>query len=212
MLSWFSCVCLFLTPWQDTLAMGISRQEYWSGLPFPPSGDLPDPQIEPESLMSPALAGRLFTTSATWEAPEYWSRSPFHSKGLFPTQASNLCLLPVSLALAAGFFTPWAMWELWILSSYFIPSPSTSLLAQMVKNLLATRETWLWSLGWKDSLEQGMATHLSVLIWRIPWTKELGGLQSMELQRVGHDRAEHIPFFFSNHKLFSMSVNLSLCI
>ena len=43
---------------------GFSRQEYWSGLPLPPPGDLPDPGIEPKSLMSPALAGRFFTTSA----------------------------------------------------------------------------------------------------------------------------------------------------
>jgi len=48
--------------------MGFSRQEYWSGLPCPPPGDLPDPRIEPEALMSPALAGRFFTTSTTWEA------------------------------------------------------------------------------------------------------------------------------------------------
>ena len=47
---------------------GISQQEYWSGLPFPPPGDLPHPGIEPVSLMSPALAGRFFTTSTTWEA------------------------------------------------------------------------------------------------------------------------------------------------
>ena len=48
--------------------MGFSRQEYWSRLPCPPPGDLPDPGIEPMSLMSPALAGGFFTTSATWEA------------------------------------------------------------------------------------------------------------------------------------------------
>ena len=48
--------------------MGFSRQECWSGLSCPPSGDLPDPGIEPTSLMSPALAGRFFTTSATWKA------------------------------------------------------------------------------------------------------------------------------------------------
>ena len=48
--------------------MGFSRQEYWSGLPFPPPGDLPDLGIETVSLASPALAGRFFTTSATWEA------------------------------------------------------------------------------------------------------------------------------------------------
>ena len=50
------------------LAVGFSRQEYWSGLPCPPPGDLPDPGIEPGSSGSPALVGRLFTTRATWEA------------------------------------------------------------------------------------------------------------------------------------------------
>ena len=54
---------------QAPLSMGFSRQEYWSGLLFPFPGDLPDSGIEPESLMSPALAGRFFTTNVTWEAP-----------------------------------------------------------------------------------------------------------------------------------------------
>ena len=53
---------------QAPLSMGFSRQE-WSGLPRPPPGDLPDPGIEPTSLLSPALAGGFFTTSATWDAP-----------------------------------------------------------------------------------------------------------------------------------------------
>jgi len=48
--------------------MIFSKQEYWSGLPSPPPGDLPDPRSKPVSLMSPALAGRFFTTKATWEA------------------------------------------------------------------------------------------------------------------------------------------------
>ena len=48
--------------------LGFPRQEYCSGLPFPSPGDLPDPGIEPESLISPALAGSFFTASATWEA------------------------------------------------------------------------------------------------------------------------------------------------
>ena len=52
---------------QACLSIGFSRQKYWSGLPWPPSGDLPNPRIEPESLLSPALAGRFFATSA-WEA------------------------------------------------------------------------------------------------------------------------------------------------
>ena len=63
----------------------------------------------------------------------------------------------------------------------------SSLVAQTVKNPPAMWETWVLSLGWKDPLEEGMATHSSVLAWRIPWTEESGGLQSMGLQRVGHD-------------------------
>ena len=54
---------------QASLSMGFSSQEYWSGLLCPPPGDLPNSGTEPESLMSPALAGRFFTTSAIWEAP-----------------------------------------------------------------------------------------------------------------------------------------------
>ena len=61
------------------------------------------------------------------------------------------------------------------------------LVAQTVKNLPATQETWVRSLGWEDTLEEGMATHSSILAWRIPWTEEPGGLQSMGLQRVGHN-------------------------
>ena len=52
----------------------------------------------------------------------------------------------------------------------------------MVKNLPAMWETWVQSLGWEDPLEEGMATHSSILAWRIPWTEEPDGQQSMELQ------------------------------
>ena len=61
------------------------------------------------------------------------------------------------------------------------------LVAQMVKNLPVVWETWVRSLGWKDSLEKGSATHSSILAWRIPWTEEPGRLHSMGLQRVRHD-------------------------
>ena len=63
----------------------------------------------------------------------------------------------------------------------------SSLVAQMVKHLPAMRETWVRSLGWEDLLEKEMATHSSTLAWRIPWTEEPSGLQSMGSQRVGHD-------------------------
>ena len=57
----------------------------------------------------------------------------------------------------------------------------------MAKNPPAMRETWVQSLGWEDPLEKGTATHSGILAWRIPWTEEPGRLQSMGLQRVGHD-------------------------
>ena len=70
----FSHVQFFSTLWTvahlTPLSMGFSRQEYYSGLPFPPPGDLSDPRIKPVSLMSPALASGLFTTRATLEALE----------------------------------------------------------------------------------------------------------------------------------------------
>ena len=62
-----------------------------------------------------------------------------------------------------------------------------SLVAKMVKNLPPMQETWIQSLGWKDPLEKGMATHSSILAWRIPWAEVPDALQSMGLQRFGHN-------------------------
>ena len=61
--------------------------------------------------------------------------------------------------------------------------------AESVKNLPAVWETWVWSLDWEEPLEKKMATHFSILAWRIPWTEEPGGLQSIGSQRVRHDWA-----------------------
>ena len=76
MLSHFSRVPLFATlrivARQAPLSIGFSRQEYLSGLPFPSPGNIPDPGIQPESLMSPTLAGGFFTTFATWEAAQLY--------------------------------------------------------------------------------------------------------------------------------------------
>ena len=60
-------------------------------------------------------------------------------------------------------------------------------MAQRLKRLPAMRETWVQSLGREDPLEMEVATHSSILAWRIPWMEESGGLQSMGSQRVGHD-------------------------
>ena len=88
-----SRVRLFATPWtvayQSPQSMEFSRQEYWSVLPCLPPGDLPDPGIKPTSLMSPPLAGGLFTTSATWEAqlrPQASLISPLSSPASSPSR------------------------------------------------------------------------------------------------------------------------------
>ena len=67
------------------------------------------------------------------------------------------------------------------------PNSGASLVAQMVKNLPSMWETWVQSLGWEDPLEEGMATHTSILVWRIPCSEEPGWVQSMGSQRVGDD-------------------------
>ena len=67
-------VTLWTVVCQAPVSMGFSRQEYWSGFPCPPPGDLPNPWIEATSLRSPALAGGFFTTGTTWEALWYYSR------------------------------------------------------------------------------------------------------------------------------------------
>ena len=70
------------------------------------------------------------------------------------------------------------------LNTFFIEA---SLVAQTVKRLTAMQETWIRSLGWEDPLKEEMATHSSILAWKIPWTEEPCRLQPMGLQRVGHD-------------------------
>ena len=65
-------------------------------------------------------------------------------------------------------------------------------LNQMVKNPPTIWDTWVWSLGWEDPLEEGMATHSSILAWRISWTEKSGGLQPIGLQRVRHDWATEL--------------------
>jgi len=77
----------------------------------------------------------------------------------------------ILLLLYVLVFWPQVMWNL-----------RASLVAQMIKNLPARQETYVLSLGWEDPLEKGMATHSSILDWRIPWTEEPGRLQSMGLQ------------------------------
>ena len=94
-------------------------------------------------------------------------------QGVYPTQGLNLS--PVSVALAGGFFAT---------EPEGVPSSASG---KEPACQYRRHETEVQSLGQEDPLEKGMATHSSTLAWRIPWTEEPGGLQSMGPQRVGHN-------------------------
>ena len=89
-----------------------------------------------------------------------------------------------------------------------LSSNMTSPVAQTVKRLPTTRETWVWSLGWEDLPEKEMATHSSIRSWKIPWLEEPGRLQSMGVQRVGHNWAT-FTLFTPQEK--AVSSNLPSC-
>ena len=97
------------------------------------------------------------------------------------TQITPICLSPTPPSHLTYFI------------SHIFISFWASLVAQMVMNLPAVQETWDQFLGQEGCLEKGVATHSSILVWRIPWIKELGRLQCMGLQRVGHDWVTNTP-------------------
>ena len=112
--------------------------------------------------------------------------------------------------------------QIYFFFTVLITSSSASLVAQMVKHLPAIWETWVWSLGWEDPLEEGMATHSSTLDWKIPLTEEPGRLQSMGSQRVEHDWGTSLSFnhillkilqsFQSNRKEFQIHITFTSAI
>ena len=124
----FSHVQLFVAPWavahQAPLSVGFSRQEYWRELPRPPLGDFSDPGIKPVSLTSPALAGRFFTTSATWEA---WEKS-FSSVQF--SSVAHPCPTPWTAAHQASlsFTNSWSLLKLMSIESVMPSNQSPSVI------------------------------------------------------------------------------------
>ena len=91
----------------------------------------------------------------------------------------------------------------------FFGNAHASLVAHTIKNLPAMQETQVLSLGWEDPLQKGIATHFSILAWRIPWTEEPGRLQSMGSQRVRHDWVTNT--FIPPHYAWLLFLSSSLC-
>ena len=150
-------------PWNSLEFSGILQARILEWVAFPFFRGFSQPR---DWTQVSYFAGGIFTSWAKREAQEHWSGYPIPS----PEDLPDPGIEPGSSCPAGGFFTNWAMRE-----------------AQMVKNLPEMQETWVWSLGWEDPLENGMATHSSIQAWRIPWTEDPGRLQSMGSQRAGHD-------------------------
>ena len=161
--------CPTVTPWtkahQAPLSMRFSRQAYWSGLPFPPPGDLPNPGIEP---VSPELVGGVFAPPGKpLLNTSYVHKSRHQGRNRSVVQDSILAYLKsCKEKLWRSAILPW-----WL----------------RLKCLPGMQKTRVRSLGLEDPLEKEMATHSSTLAWRIPWREEPGRLHSMGSQRVGHD-------------------------
>ena len=116
----------------------------------------------------------------------------FFSRELFKIQFPGTCLI-LSAGTFGGIIEPrWRpggkeLRKRFKESNGDIWRDGPSLVTEIVNNLPMMQDTQVWSLGQEYSLEKGLATHSCILAWRIPWTEEPGGLQSMESQRVGHD-------------------------
>ena len=157
--------------------MGFPRKEYWSGLPFPSPGDLPNVRWQEKGLDAFISFNPLTQPDAllvTWFVWMVGSSAGKESTcnagdpGLIPGQGRS-----------PGEGTGYPFQYFW-----------ASLVAQLVKNLPAMWETWVWSLGWEDPLEKGTATHSSILAWRIlglysPWGfKESDTTEQLSLSSI----------------------------
>ena len=145
-----------------------------------------------------------------WNPPEFslhevlqarileWVAMPFSRRSSWLRNQTQIS------CITGRFFTIWATWEAhcseWVHHNIW-GNIRASLVAQRLKHLPAMWETWVQSLGPEDPLEKEMATHSSILAWRIPWMEEPGGLQSTGLQRVGHDWATSLSLSYLYHNI-----------
>ena len=179
LLSRFSHVRLCATPQtaahQAPLSLGVSRQEHWSGLPSP------SPMHESEKWKQSC------SVMSNSSRPHGLKPTRLLHPWDFPGKSTGVgchCLLHICMShyntkqkIIIGH------------RNYTVLCNLTSLVAQTVKHLPTTRETWVRPLGREDPLEKEMATHSCILAWKIPWTEEPGRQQSMGSQRVRHDWA-----------------------
>ena len=152
--------------------MGFSRQEHWSGLPFPPPGDLPDPGIKPTSPTSPALPGKFFTTASPGQEgindSQVVEAELAEWEPLVPPTGGLLPALPLPFSQHLT-----SLWDL---------RCSVLSLRSSCSNRLPFPLEWSRHAPCSSRLIL-LPLHFKVLAWRIPWTEDPGGLQSMGLQK-----------------------------
>ena len=141
---------------------------------------------------------------------ECWVLSQLFHSAL--SLSSRGFLVPLCFLLEGWCHLPiWGYWCFFLQSRFqLVLHPawhfaSSTLLAQMAKRLPAKQETLVWSPGLEDPLEKEMVTHSSTLTWKIPWTEELGRLQSMGSQRVRHDSVTELITFLAMPKVESIT-------
>ena len=180
--------------------MRFSRQEYWSELLCPTQGIFLNQGSNPCLLRlldwqvgflplappgKPSVSLRIYEKKyQVLQLASNCRENYLDPHTLIPRYWSPKPQIQVQYTIPNTIQYPSSDWNFGITNLKWI---RVSLVAQTVKNLPAMHETQVWSLDEEDPLEKEMATYYSILAWRIPWTEEPGGLQSMESQRVGHD-------------------------
>ena len=186
-----SRIRLLATPWtaayQAPPSMGFSRREYWSGVPLPSppvlySRTLLFNTIDREAWRA-AVRGVAKSQTRLRDNWTDWYTIDIHLVQFFHYHKLPFPEHPLHISICTSL----------IKYFYFMLGgfPRSS-----VKNLHVMQEIQVWSLGWEDPLEKKMAPHSSTLAWKIPWTEEPGGLQSMGSQRVTHDWATSLSLYY----------------
>ena len=187
-MSWFF-VTLWAVAFQAPLSMGIFQmRNSRSGLPCPPLGGGGGSSQSRDGSQVSCIARGFFILWATREAREYWSGWLSLLQGILLTQKSNWGLLRCR----------WTLYQL-------------SYLAQMVKNTPAIQETWVQSLGWEDTLQEGMATYSKFLPGESPWAEKPISLQFMGSQRVRHDWVTKHTWWFTVTKIIQLFCIFKIC-